>query len=91
MNTHTISCRIQSQTGALERFLRVVRVRGFELIDMSMQQQSQCYQTTLTLVGHRAIENLLAHLNKLVEVEDIAIAESEYGDIANSAELERCA
>lgn len=53
---------------ALERALRVIRLRGFSLTDLQMQQRLQNKLVSVIITGERSIDNLVAQLNKLHSV-----------------------
>lgn len=64
----TVHCEFESQPGAYERLLRVVRVRGFQILTMTAEDQRGTVSLTLTLWGERGVSNLLDQLRKLQEV-----------------------
>jgi acetolactate synthase II small subunit len=73
MNETSIACTLRPAPGALERLLRVIRFRGFAVDSMSVAPlESGRHAVALRVTGHRAPENLLAQLEKLVDVEQVA-------------------
>ncbi|WLQ13221.1 ACT domain-containing protein [Hahella aquimaris] len=61
-------CQISSQPGALERVMRVVRVRGFQVEDLRLQRLADVYEAQLIVSGSRPPETLLRQLQKLLDV-----------------------
>ncbi|ABC33477.1 Acetolactate synthase (isozyme II), small (regulatory) subunit [Hahella chejuensis KCTC 2396] len=64
-------CKISSQPGALERVMRVVRVRGFQVEDLRLQRLPDGYEAQLTVSGSRPPETLLRQLQKLLDVKGL--------------------
>lgn len=69
----TIHCQFQPHAGAFERILRVIRVRGFDIQQMTAGPASSGMMMEVTLSGSRCIINLCHQLEKLQEVESSAL------------------
>ncbi|AJQ93673.1 ACT domain-containing protein [Gynuella sunshinyii] len=69
---HEFHCQISYQTGAIERLLRVIRVRGFVIKQLSLEHVGNHYSLKLTISGQRSPDNLLWQLKKLVEVRQVS-------------------
>ncbi|WP_020410135.1 ACT domain-containing protein [Hahella ganghwensis] len=67
-NSYNLQCQFSTQTGAIERLLRMIRVRGFTVQDLRLEMMDGYYQATFTVTGQRCIANLLSQLDKLIEV-----------------------
>ncbi len=65
---HQLQCQFSTQIGAIERLLRMIRVRGFTVQDLHLEMQGEFYQANLTVAGQRCIHNLICQLEKLIEV-----------------------
>ncbi|OZG75365.1 hypothetical protein BTA51_02995 [Hahella sp. CCB-MM4] len=72
MNTpaeiHQLQCQFSTQTGAIERLLRMIRVRGYRVQDLQLEMQGEFYQASFSVAGHRSINNLISQIDKLIEV-----------------------
>ena len=64
---HKLHCRIKDLPGALERCLRVVRVRGYDLLAISATRQDQHLVVDLEVSEGRGLYRLLSQLEKLEE------------------------
>ncbi len=64
-----IHCEFQPQPGAIERILRVTRVRGFAIETMNAAIQNQLMKLEMTVTGERCFTNLCHQLEKLHEVQ----------------------
>ena len=62
---HKLHCELRDLPGALERSLRVIRVRGFQLQQLEVEQHQGSLMLNLQLSGERSIEQLVAQLTKL--------------------------
>lgn len=70
MNT-TIHCQFQSQPGAFERILRVIRVRGFDIVNLNAGLSGEHMQMEVTISGNRCFDNLCLQLEKLQEITEV--------------------
>lgn len=68
-STTKFECYLQQSPAALERFLRTVRVRGFEVEQMQLEPAGSHWQLSMAIRGSRCTLNLMAQLEKLVEVQ----------------------
>lgn len=71
----SIEMMISQQTGSLERILRVVRHRGFQIDAMQLSSAIESSQRILSMQvrGERNIERLTAQLNKLWDVHSLTL------------------
>ncbi|MCU4675044.1 acetolactate synthase 2 small subunit [Catenovulum sp. 2E275] len=76
--THTIKLKANSRPEVMERILRVVRHRGFNLEEVLMKQCQTTNSTKITLKvsGDRPISNLETQLNKLYDVSQLELHQS---------------
>ena len=65
MSRH-IHCILRQSPEALERVLQVIRIRGFRLLHLEMNQQGERLHLEMTVQGERPVDNLLQQLRKLV-------------------------
>lgn len=65
--TPTIALKLclSTEAGSMERLLRVIRVRGFEIVDMRLQLDATAYDLELSIRGQRDPQNLCEQLRKL--------------------------
>ncbi|MGV3345744.1 acetolactate synthase 2 small subunit [Enterobacteriaceae bacterium LUAb1] len=70
MNQHQLSVEASFRPEILERILRVIRHRGFQVCMMNMVSSDSTNRITidLTVVSHRPVSLLLTQLNKLTDV-----------------------
>lgn len=70
MKQHQVTIFAQPRPELLERVLRVVRHRGFQLSAINMAPQSDCQELriTVTVASERPIQLLLSQLAKLIDV-----------------------
>ncbi len=73
---YQLHCQFNSQTGSIERLLRVIRVRGFTVLGMQLEITQAHYHCQLKVTGTRRIENLIHQLQNLVEVVAVGLPES---------------
>lgn len=67
--TMTLMIRLADTSAALERLLRVIRVRGFYLEHCQVSQHEDAgYEVRVTLSGQRCMRNLQRQIDKLHEV-----------------------
>lgn len=78
MNTNTFKIIVRQSTGTLERILRLVRHRGFEVHYCLAQEENleDAMSITLQLSSERCSDNLFKQLQKLVDVVEIRLADS---------------
>lgn len=77
--SYQIHCRMTPEAAALERLCQVVRVRGFRIAKMAMENVGDSLDIALTLEGNRPIGMLQSQLEKLqtvvvVELKDQALS-----------------
>ncbi|MBT0727459.1 acetolactate synthase 2 small subunit [Rosenbergiella australiborealis] len=79
MNQHQITIAASYRPEALERILRVVRHRGFEIKAMQMVQTSGPEQINIemTVASNRGIELLSTQLTKLMDVDSVNVTHNE--------------
>lgn len=68
---HQLTLRANQRPETLERILRVVRHRGFEIVSLHAEQQNGTLQLSLTVQSERDIALLFNQLAKLEDIEDI--------------------
>lgn len=73
--SYTLNCRMNQEAAALERLCRVVRVRGFRIVRMTMESAGGYLEITLTLEGSRSVSMLQSQLEKLYTVVGVALEE----------------
>ena len=74
---HQLSIVANNRSAVLERILRVVRHRGFELTAMSMPQVSGFQiQLALSVCGDYPIAQLNKQLDKLIDVTDVTVQQA---------------
>lgn len=73
MTTNTFKIIVRQSTGSLERILRLVRHRGFEVNYCLAREESieNGMSVTLQLSSERSSENLYHQLHKLVDVVEV--------------------
>ncbi len=65
MNTHTLQIRMQAEAATMERLCQVIRVRGFELLNMQASQHKGLWDINVTIRGERPLPMLRAQVDKL--------------------------
>lgn len=70
---HSLTIALKNQSVAVERFLRVVRHRGFELTHFQLNLTDGVYNVDMTVESDRPIHLLTSQLNKLVDVKEITL------------------
>jgi acetolactate synthase II small subunit len=70
---HHLTIAVKQQSIAIERFLRVVRHRGFELLDLVLEGQGELFQVKMTVDSDKPIYLLTSQLSKLVEVKQVEL------------------
>jgi acetolactate synthase, small subunit (EC 2.2.1.6) len=75
MMQHQLAVQARFNPGTLERVLRVVRHRGFQICAMNMEAASdaQNINIELTVASPRPVELLFSQLSKLVDVASVAV------------------
>ncbi|MBT0722007.1 acetolactate synthase 2 small subunit [Tatumella sp. TA1] len=79
MNQHQLTIAASHRPEVLERILRVVRHRGFEIKTMQMAQTSGPQQVNIemTVASNRGIELLSTQLTKLIDVASVHITQHQ--------------
>ncbi|CAM4195795.1 acetolactate synthase 2 small subunit [Pseudoalteromonas ostreae] len=70
---HSLTVTLKNQSVAVERFLRVVRHRGFDLIHFQLNMDDGQYQVAMTVDSDKPIHLLTTQLNKLVDVRHVTL------------------
>ncbi|MGE2624886.1 acetolactate synthase 2 small subunit, partial [Escherichia coli] len=75
MMQHQVAVQARFNPETLERVLRVVRHRGFQICSMNMETatDAQNINIELTVASQRPVDLLFSQLNKLVDVAHVAI------------------
>ncbi|WP_427833053.1 acetolactate synthase 2 small subunit [Actinobacillus pleuropneumoniae] len=68
MQRYDLTLKAEKRPETLERILRVVRHRGFEVVTLSAQNNGNQFEITLSVQSERAIELLTHQLSKLIDV-----------------------
>ena len=78
MMQHQVNVAARFNPETLERVLRVVRHRGFQVCSMNMAAASdaQNINIELTVASPRSVDLLFSQLSKLVDVAHVAICQS---------------
>ncbi|WGE88765.1 acetolactate synthase 2 small subunit [Actinobacillus arthritidis] len=71
MQRYDLTITAEKRPETLERILRVVRHRGFEILTMNVSSDTQHFEMTLHIQSTRAIELLTHQLSKLIDVKSI--------------------
>ena len=71
MQQYNLTIEANARPETLERLLRVVRHRGFEVLDLNAQKSEQTLTLNLKLQSTRAISLLTTQLEELVDVTKI--------------------
>ncbi len=79
MKQHQLTIFARPRPEVVERVLRVVRHRGFQLCSINMEPAGDCQELslTVTVASIRPIESLRAQLAKLIDVMQVEVAASE--------------
>ncbi len=79
MKQHQLTIFARPRPEVVERVLRVVRHRGFQLCSINMESAVDCQELslTVTVASIRPIESLRAQLAKLIDVMQVEVAASE--------------
>jgi acetolactate synthase II small subunit len=70
---HTLTIALKNQSVAIERFLRVVRHRGFDLTQFQLNMHEGEYHVDMTVDSDKPIYLLTTQLNKLVDVKQVTV------------------
>ncbi|ACJ27194.1 Acetolactate synthase, small subunit [Shewanella piezotolerans WP3] len=74
MSNYAIAINVQQRPEVLERVLRVVRHRGFNITNLAMQlNDNNTSSIDMSLQSDRAIELLTNQINKLIDVLDCQV------------------
>ena len=75
MMQHQVNVQARFNPETLERVLRVVRHRGFQICSMNMEtaNDTQNINIELTVASQRPVDLLFSQLNKLVDVAYVAV------------------
>lgn len=80
MMQHQVAVQARFNPETLERVLRVVRHRGFQICSMNMETETatdaQNISIELTVASPRSVDLLFSQLSKLVDVAHVAICQS---------------
>ena len=68
MKTYDLTIQANKRPETLERLLRVIRHRGFEVIELQTQTENNTIKLNVKVQSERAIELLLNQLVKLPDV-----------------------
>ncbi|MGX2967594.1 acetolactate synthase 2 small subunit [Ursidibacter sp. B-7004-1] len=68
MKTYDLTIQANKRPETLERLLRVIRHRGFEVIALQTQTENNTIELNVKVQSERAIELLLNQLVKLPDV-----------------------
>ena len=79
MKQHQLTIFARPRPEVVERVLRVVRHRGFQLCSINMESAVDCQELslTVTVASIRPIESLQAQLAKLIDVMQVEVAACE--------------
>jgi len=75
MMQHNVSIQARFRPEVLERVLRVVRHRGFQVCAMNMNQMAnnENINIELTVASERSVDLLSVQLNKLMDVASVEV------------------
>ncbi len=84
MKQHQLTIAARPRPEMVERLLRVVRHRGFQLNAIHMESAVDCQELslTVTVASTRPIESLQAQLAKLIDIIQVEVAASELAPAA---------
>ncbi|AWW34182.1 acetolactate synthase 2 small subunit [Mannheimia varigena] len=71
MQTYQLTLRANKRPETLERILRVIRHRGFELKSLNVESDERIFNLTLTLSSQRPLTLLTHQLEKLFDIIEI--------------------
>lgn len=69
--------QLSRQQGSLERVLRVIRHRGFQIssLNVSHIESTKCFEVLVAVESERSMSLLEKQLNKLFDVSQLKVAE----------------
>ena len=70
---HHLTIEVKRHSIALERFMRVIRHRGFNLMSMTVDSTDDHYVVSISVDSDRPIHLLTKQLKKLVEVHQVKV------------------
>ncbi|WP_394192896.1 acetolactate synthase 2 small subunit [Pseudoalteromonas atlantica] len=70
---HSLTIALKNQSVAVERFLRVVRHRGFDLTHFQLNVDDGQYNVAMTVDSDKPIYLLTTQLTKLVDVKQVTL------------------
>ena len=73
MKEYQLTLQAQWRPEVLERILRVVRHRGFRLLQLEMNSSETQIELAFKVAGERPIGNLVSQLDKLFDVQQIDV------------------
>ncbi len=78
MNQHQLTIAAQHRPEALERIIRVVRHRGFQIktLQMGHHANTDSISIEITVMSSRNIELLSTQLSKLMDVDSVQISQN---------------
>ncbi len=86
MSNYAIAINVQQRPEVLERVLRVVRHRGFNITNLAMQlNDNNTSSIDMSLQSDRAIELLTNQINKLIDVLDCQVLAGQANKTTESA------
>lgn len=86
MSNYAIAINVQQRPEVLERVLRVVRHRGFNITNLAMQlNDNNTCSIDMSLQSDRAIELLTNQINKLIDVLDCQVLAGQTSMTTESA------
>lgn len=71
MEQYQLSIKANKRPETLERILRVIRHRGFEVKSLKVEANNATFELELTLVSQRQVSLLTHQLEKLFDVIEI--------------------
>ena len=83
--SYHIHCRMTPEAAALERLCQVVRIRGFRIAKMTMENVGDSLDIALTLEGTRPIGMLQSQLEKLQTVVGVELGGNAAPETVKSA------
>lgn len=72
MKTYDLTIQANKRPETLERLLRVIRHRGFEVIELQTKTENNTIELNVKVQSERAIELLLNQLVKLPDMVSLA-------------------
>jgi acetolactate synthase II small subunit len=70
---HQLTIEVKNLSVAVERFLRVTRHRGFELVKLDLQSQGERFLVNMEVDSDKPLYLLTQQLNKLVDVASVEV------------------